>query len=366
LTILVATYSVQTTVLDSAGFGRTLAPVASRPELQQLIATQVRDTLETSLLATPIGHVPGKVAQLQPMIDVAAVAATSSPEFPAQWLALESAAHDQIIDRISNGQATGSLTITENLVPLETAVLQQLRSFGVGHLPTQLPPSAAAVAGTTLTAAQLSSMRAIYMAIMYLETGSALLALLTFILAMVMSKTPLSELGGIGRRSAVQLAVLCSVLAAAAVEVRAKLGTPGDVGKLSVSLFNSLDVQVVRVLQITGGVGVALALATMAFEGIGVVASQAWKHSQWQVGVEQVGRVLRSLILIAFAATVLVAGMPDPATSVVLMSVTVGGLLFVFYSERILETLRRRKHAPGVPALAKHELAFSAIETPAQ
>jgi len=364
LTILVVTYCLQTTVLDSAGFVKTLTPVASRPELQQLVATQLRTTMENSLLSTPIGRIPGKVAALQPRIEAAAIAATSSSQFPAQWLALESSVHDQIINRIANGQANGPLTITENLAPLAASVLHQLSATGVQHLPTQLPASTSDVAGPTITAAQLSSMHAVYMAIIYLEAGSAFLALLTFIVAMVLSKAPLQELGGIGRRSAVQLAVLCAVLAALAVEVRSKLGTPDDVGALSVALFNSLDQQVVHILQITGGIAAGLAIATMGLEGILLLASRVGQSSRPPITIKQIGRVLQSSILIAYAAIVLVAGTPDLSTSIQLIVVTVCGLLFVYYSGRILETLGHRRHEMTMPALATPELAFSGVEVP--
>jgi hypothetical protein len=358
LAIFVITFFLQSTVFDSAGFMNTVSPLAGRPELQTLMAKQLSTILENSVAATPAGRVPGVLATLQPKIEAAAAQATSSPEFATQWIALEGSVHDQIIGRISS-DASYPMTITENLTPLATSLLQQLRAQGLPGLPAQIPPSVSAITGPTLTAAQLATMHAVYSAVTYLEIVSGVLAILMFAFALMVSTSPLAELEGMGKRCAVQMAILCALIAAVAIEARSKLGTQDKLGQLAVVLFNSLNAQLVRILQLAGGVAVVTAVAAL-FLGGGLRLYHGVKTSRVPVSIGEMGKILRSAIFLVFASIILLIGTPYPATSVVLLGVTVGGVLFVFYAERILRTLQSRKTTPNViPILAAAETPLS-------
>ena len=121
----------QRDVLDTAGFTEAVAPLASDPQVQQVLAAE-GTTRAMAAIETAVKEQGGFLApllesllpQLQPTISNAVTSAVQSPQFVAAVESSTATLHDELVATL-RGQGSGSVTADEQQITVDLAVLKE-------------------------------------------------------------------------------------------------------------------------------------------------------------------------------------------------------------------------------------------------
>ena len=118
-------------VLDTTGFTQAVAPLASDPQVQQVLAAEgtARATAAIEKAVTEQGGflaplLESLLPQLQPTIAQAVTSAVQSPQFAAAVESSTATLHDELVATL-RGQGSGSVTADEQQITVDLAVLKE-------------------------------------------------------------------------------------------------------------------------------------------------------------------------------------------------------------------------------------------------